>query len=493
MTDPSCQSRKPPFHRLLRAAQPLKGVRPASGVLPLNSYTSTVGRTVVRTYSRTGIGHLLAGRQLLAGRLLLADPQKWRVSSLQIGPRIGGSKIQGAHPALMDPGAESVERLPTLPVENYVELEVDYVGAEDSGERLVACLLCAEEQVDDNAKNSENEDRDLEGTIRTIAQQYVEFAQQYIELLQQPTLDQGLAQQRGTLALLQQEALDLAKINQLDLQKFLEDAAHSWISGALVGAEERKRGIKVLRAESPSISPGEQVQLPLPPRAYDMHVSSLTLHVAEPSHWLVSDVLIGGDTLLVSSGDLPGELFADRPERSPLHLGLLRAQEELVVRATYTGPLLGASMGYEVTGIEVPTRDEAAEVPTSVAAAEVPNSAFLPMSTGRPILPTNSAQITGRVEMPLGYAFLPEEIILRDPAKWIVNDIKIENISLFASSGDVPGALFGARTRGCKLLFNAIPGEGCSLVLIATYIGENLEGEPLCCGVVGRVVRMPIA
>jgi len=195
----------------------------------------------------------------------------------------------------------------------------------------------------------------------------------------------------------------------------------------------------------------------------------------------VTDIKIGGDTLLVEDGDLPGELFMDRPERVPLRLGRLRAREELVVQALYIGPLQSAPLVYEVTG---------SETPTSTAPAD---SAFLAMSTGVPIFPAQAVQITGTVDIPRGYAFLPEEVILRDPEKWVVNKITIGSNAHFAMSGDVPGILFGAHTRGCKLSFPALYGgrNEPKLVMVFTYVGSNNRGEGLCCGIVGRIVREP--
>lgn len=390
-------------HRLLSGAQPLEKVKHGKGVLPLSSYTSAKS-AFIRAYVRPGIGHLLAGRLLLATRLLIAEPQKWRVSSLRIGPRIGQFQLHGDHPALANPGAESAALLPSLPVEDHVELEVDYIGPESSGEHLVACL-CADLQDDPTSLDDDTRNQ------------------------QAPTI-------HGT------------------------------------------DPVTILRTVSVPVAPGEKISLPLPERAHDLHVYGLTLRVAEPSHWIVNDILIGGDTLLVEAGDLPGEIFTDRPERVPLRLGRLCVKETLVVQATYTGPLPSASLAYEVAGTEVPTGSPAAD------------SAFLPMSTGVPVF--GSAQITGRVGLPHDYAFLPEEVVLRDSDKWIVNDIKIAGISLFASSGDVPGELFGAHTRGCRLHFSAVP-RSVDLVIIATYKGLVVEGEPILCGVVGRVVRLPSA
>ena len=268
MANPSAHASCPPRpHRLLGAARLLEPIRPGQVILPLSSRHKIAPGTVTFVHSEP------QARHLLSSRVLVADPQRWRISSLRTGPRIGGYQVRGDHPALSDPGPESVARLPALPVEDGVELAVEYVGPEASGEPLVACL-CAES------------DADLESRE---------------------------------------------------------------VRGSLGPAGPGSPGVS-FRAESRRVSPGEQVRLPLPARAHDLHIWDLTLRVDEPTHWIVSDVLVNGDTLLVESGDLPGELLADRPGRAPLRLGRLRASEDLVVQATYVGPSPSSSLAYEVSG-----------------------------------------------------------------------------------------------------------------------------------------------
>lgn len=223
------------------------------------------------------------------------------------------------------------------------------------------------------------------------------------------------------------------------------------------------------------VVPGKQIQLPLPPRAHDLHVTGITLRVTEPEHWLVHDILIGGDTLLVDGGDLPGELFADQLGRALIPLGHLRAQEELIVHATYTGPLSAVSLAYEVSGTEVPTEEEAA------------NFAFLPLSGNVPI--QGSAQVQAKIGLPPEYAFLPEEIVLRDPEKWIVSNVRSGNLVQFAASGAVPGVLFGRDNWGCQPHFITALGDS-DFCMTVNYAGPELYGEPFVCGVVGRVVRL---
>lgn len=230
-----------------------------------------------------------------------------------------------------------------------------------------------------------------------------------------------------------------------------------------------------LRAESPQVQQGEQIRLALPIRAHDLHDASFTLQVPHPEHWVVKDISIGGDTLLVQAGDLPGELLTNRPGRVPLQLGRLRAREELTVQALYMGPLPSASLSYKISGCELP-----AEPNKSI-------SAFLPMSCGVPF--EGRFQIPGRVGVPRGYAFLPEEIVLRSPHKWTIIGVRNGALCEFAGSGAVPGCLFGEDAQGGQHL--PVISQGVEFLIIAEPADAGSPRAPFFCGLVGSVVRLP--
>ena len=111
----------------------------------------------------------------------------------------------------------------------------------------------------------------------------------------------------------------------------------------------------------------------------------------------------------------------------------------------------------------------------------------LPMSTGVPILPTQSAQITARSQMG---AFRPERIFLSaagtsgGAADWIVNDFKIGNRSQFAQSGDVPGDMFATNAIDGFISFETVQ-TAMDVVMVVTYIGLNESGCPFFASIVG--------
>ena len=125
-------------------------------------------------------------------------------------------------------------------------------------------------------------------------------------------------------------------------------------------------------------------------------------------------------------------------------------------------------------------------------------SEVLPISSGVPILPTQSAQIVAR-----GHdEFRPTRFIISSAgtsggaADWIVNDILIGGRSQFIESGDVPGDLFAADTiDGRADIFVAFVEAALpdtDVVVIVTYIGPNEDGAPFFGAMIGsRYERKP--
>ena len=115
------------------------------------------------------------------------------------------------------------------------------------------------------------------------------------------------------------------------------------------------------------------------------------------------------------------------------------------------------------------------------------NRDILPMSTGVPILPTQSAQITGR---PQTMVFSINRFLISNAgtaggaADWIVNDIKIGNRSQFVQSGDVPGDLFATNAIDTFVRFDTAQ-TAMDVVVVVTYIGLNECGAPFFGAMVG--------
>jgi len=135
---------------------------------------------------------------------------------------------------------------------------------------------------------------------------------------------------------------------------------------------------------------------------------------------------------------------------------------------------------------------EAMPWPPRAAVVDAPlptqaNRDILPMSTGVPILPTQSAQITGRPQtlvFKIGRFVISNAGTAGGAADWIVNDIKIGNRSQFVQSGDVPGDLFATNAIDTFVRFEAAQ-TAMDVVVVVTYIGLNESGTPFFGAMVG--------
>ena len=141
-------------------------------------------------------------------------------------------------------------------------------------------------------------------------------------------------------------------------------------------------------------------------------------------------------------------------------------------------------------GAELPPGEFPFPAHAAVVTAPMPTQAnrdILPMSTGVPILPTQSAQITGRPQVmvfKIGRFVISNAGTAGGAADWIVNDIKIGNRSQFVQSGDVPGDLFAVNAIDTFVRFEAAQ-TAMDVVVVVTYIGLNESGAPFFGAMVG--------
>ncbi|HSX22151.1 MAG TPA: hypothetical protein VLE97_05190 [Gaiellaceae bacterium] len=222
------------------------------------------------------------------------------------------------------------------------------------------------------------------------------------------------------------------------------------------------------RAESKSVRPDEMAVLPITIAAPALFVDRFT--IADAKDWIVHDIRTHGRSIFVQGGDLPGEMFTGS---APVVLSPLAAKDRVEIAATYVGKNAAASLKVELSGTSNPSGSKRAV------------SYFLPMSTDVPIVPTQSAQITGAPARD----FVPERLVITDADDWIVNDIKIGNRCQTAQSGDIPGQAFSIQAVGCDVTLDRVP-KAVALAIIATYSESGKEeGSGFSCGVQGRLVE----
>ena len=148
------------------------------------------------------------------------------------------------------------------------------------------------------------------------------------------------------------------------------------------------------------------------------------------------------------------------------------------------GPGVGGMGGISPQGeMVIPPRAAVVDAPLPTQA----NRDILPMSTGVPILPTQSAQITGRPQtlvFKIGRFVISNAGTAGGSADWICNDIKIGNVSQFVQSGDVPGDMFA--TNAIDTFVRFAPAQtAMDVVVVVTYIGLNESGCPFFGAMVG--------
>jgi hypothetical protein len=168
-----------------------------------------------------------------------------------------------------------------------------------------------------------------------------------------------------------------------------------------------------------------------------------------------------------------------------------RSQEpDFLTKAVHTLLPITNWLGADLPGPMGPP--DAFPFPARAAVVNAPmptqaNRDILPMSTGVPILPTQSAQITGRPQtlvFKIGRFVISNAGTAGGAADWIVNDIKIGNRSQFVQSGDVPGDLFAVNAIDTFVRFEAAQ-TAMDVVVVVTYIGLNESGAPFFGAMVG--------
>jgi hypothetical protein len=169
------------------------------------------------------------------------------------------------------------------------------------------------------------------------------------------------------------------------------------------------------------------------------------------------------------------------------------------VKMTYQGPHVLAGDEQSDDGREEP------QLFARVTAVDSPNRDILPISTGVPILPTQSAQISWHIRIPdrpqtwiykIGRFVISNAGTAGGAADWIVNDIKISDVSQFVQSGDVSGAVFAANASHAPapneidkfVQFKPVQITMDAVVIVVTYIGLNEMGCSFFSAMVGTVV-----
>jgi len=103
---------------------------------------------------------------------------------------------------------------------------------------------------------------------------------------------------------------------------------------------------------------------------------------------------------------------------------------------------------------------------------------ILPLSSNRRLLGTN--QLIARPQVS---AFRVESIDIRNPERWIIEDIYIGNCSQFASSGPIPGEALVKMKLKLETVQTAMDFR-----MVVRYAGSDEDGERFYASAVGKGV-----
>jgi hypothetical protein len=128
------------------------------------------------------------------------------------------------------------------------------------------------------------------------------------------------------------------------------------------------------------------------------------------------------------------------------------------------------------------------------------NRDILPMSTGVPILPSQSAQIIGHTPITgcsqsriykISRFMISNAGTAFGAADWVVKDIKINDVSMLVQPGDLSGAVFASNSidETAKYVRFTPVQIGIDVIVIeVTYTGRNASGCPFFGSMVGTVI-----
>lgn len=190
------------------------------------------------------------------------------------------------------------------------------------------------------------------------------------------------------------------------------------------------------------------------------------LLIKQAAHWHIDAIRVGGRTSALVK-DLPGITFAPAaPGRFP-GCGEIEIPSggDLIAEIKYTGPL-EAGIPFEACVFGSDDRTP------SVAISRQSKDKIATARSGCAIRADQSAKL---FTDPMKHDTWPCRLVIKNAPDWIVNDICVGEVSIFAQSGDVPGSMFSEDAESATCLGHLIAGDKFSVV--ATYVGAAPSAE----------------
>jgi hypothetical protein len=215
------------------------------------------------------------------------------------------------------------------------------------------------------------------------------------------------------------------------------------------------------------ILPMQSVQITARPQTSKFYPERLL--IKEAAQWKVDAIRVGDrDSVLVQN--LPGSMFApDAPGRFP-GCGEIEIPTGggLIVEMTYTGS--------RETGIPFEAcvfgSDDQTPAPVVSTARRGTGKKIATARGECPIAFNMSAKLS---TSPMKHDAWPCRLVIKDASDWVVNDVRVGKVSIFAQSGDVPGSMFSDGVESASCLGCLAAGDKFSVV--ATYVGIASDAE----------------
>lgn len=213
------------------------------------------------------------------------------------------------------------------------------------------------------------------------------------------------------------------------------------------------------------IPPGELVTITARPQTPKFYPERLL--IKEAVYWKINAIRIMGRVLVQ---DLPGALFAPKVHGRFPGCGEIEIPSggELIVEMTYIGPFetripveacmfgLGEQTPWPAVPKLLP--EQRGKLTTARSKCAIPPNTSVKLSTA-----------------PMQRSTWPSQLVIRKAADWIVNDVCVGAVSIFAQSGDVPGSMFSEDVDSAICLGHLATGDRLSVV--ATYVGTASDVE----------------
>jgi hypothetical protein len=214
------------------------------------------------------------------------------------------------------------------------------------------------------------------------------------------------------------------------------------------------------------ILPGSSVTITARPQTSKFYPERLL--IKEAAHWQIDAIRVGTRAgVLVQN--LPGTTFAhDAPGRFP-GCGEIEIPPggDLIVEMTYTGL---REAGIPVEACVFGSDDQPPPLVMSTA-----HRSMRKIATARSELATPPHMSVKLLTDPMKHDAWPSRLVIKGASDWIVNDVCVGEVSIFAQSGDVPGSMFSEDVKSAICLGHLAAGDKFSVV--ATYIGTASDAK----------------